>query len=289
MVNFNVNPPETNNTPYILSPNDIVSWDNLIFNVYKEDGVTPETSYTTAYDRNSGNNIIISKTIYNENNGLWEIDPDNSMASFNYIFNADQISNDRISLLNIPYPFLTNFSLWQASAWPISKTWLFNNVARNMILIIGPVGSAGVENDFYSFTELPVEQKLEFSEDFVLLNDQSLMPLHTNTTITNNTITSTGGYFVLYFSGSYNKVTITPSVPDETIRSLFKWGILNKPFALGLGKNKKDYKPVTISINNNSSDIPLVTNPYPFDVPTIDYDQYDDKQFVTFNIYEKID
>lgn len=289
MVNFNVNPPETNTTPNILGPNDIVSWDNLIFNVYKEDGVTPETNYTTAYDRNSGNNIIISKTIYNENNGLWEIDPDNSMASFNYIFNADQISNDRISLLNIPYPFLTNFSLWQASAWPISKTWLFNNVARNMILIIGPVGSAGVENDFYSFTELPVEQKLEFSEDFVLLNDQSLMSLHTNTTITNNTITSTGGYFVLYFSGSYNKITITPSVPDETIGSVFKWGILNKPFALGLGKNKKDYKPVTISINNNSSDIPLVTNPYPFDVPTIDYDQYDDKQFVTFNIYEKID
>lgn len=289
MVNFNVNPPETNNTPYILSPNDIVSWDNLIFNVYKEDGVTPETSYTTAYDRNSGNNIIISKTIYNENNGLWEIDPDNSTASFNYIFNADQISNDRISLLNIPYPFLTNFSLWQASAWPISKTWLFNNVARNMILIIGPVGSAGVENDFYSFTELPVEQKLEFSEDFVLLNDQRLMPLHTNTTITNNTITSTGGYFVLYFSGSYNKITITPTLSNENIRSVFKWGILNKPSALGLGKNQKDYKPVTISINNNSTNIPLVTNPYPFDAPTIDYDQYDDKQFVTFNIYEKID
>ena len=280
MVNFNVNPDFAYNTPSIKTPNDIATWNDFIYGYFSDSyyssGTSAETNYTKLLDASNAKNIIISKSRFNTETYNWVLDNKNLVDYFRYYF-VDNDESKAFSQLNVPRGEALN----QLAVWEEPKTWLFSNVVRNIILAIGPIGDPGIEFGG-SFPE-PTAQTLTFSENFTLLNN----PFYSNVSASNLTITSSGGYALLYFYGSYNKITITPSFEHIAMASNIVFGFLNKPSVFGLQSNHRKYHGVKFDMYNNSTEQPdLITNPYPFEAPTIDYSLYEDR-FVTFNIYEK--
>lgn len=284
MVNFNVNPAFAYNTPSIVTPNDVTAWDSFIYGYYSDNyyssGSSSETNYTQLFDVSSSKNIIISKSRFDNTTSNWQLDDRNLVSYFYYNF-IDEIDNVRFKQLNIPYGNGVVSYLWQYVLWNEPKTWLFNDVVKNIILVIGPIGDKGTE--LGGVYPEPTPQTLTFSENFTVLNNN---PNYTQLSIENNSITSVEGYAVLYFHGSYNKITITPSLETLFMGSSIKFGFLNKPSIFNLKPSSRIYKGIKINVDNNSQISELITNPYPFEIPTIDYSNYDNN-FVTFNIYEK--
>lgn len=287
MVNFNVNPSKTNKTPEIIKPENAISWSNIVYGYYDTSG-NAKAGYSSLYDAKNGQNIIISQTVYDPTLGYY-VEPSNSNLAFQfyYTFPEKYDGIKPVSLIDIPQGNYHQFPVWDGN----NKTWLFSNVVRHLILVIGPIGVSvdpNAENGIVTTT-------LKFSEDFILLNDPDLYA-STNTTHTNNSITSNGAYAILYFPQLINRLTIENShlepYADETytyqtLGSLIQFGTINNLAIFGLDTNVRESKQVTFNIDNNTYDHELITNPVPFEIPEFNYHDYDSRKLVKFNIFEK--
>lgn len=277
MVNFNVNPNKTNNPPSIIKPETSINWDTMIYNYYSSSGA-PITAYNNIYQPSTGKNITISRTTYDESLGYYVEDQTNYLNNFLHVFEESILGEPPVSLINIPYPNIS--TLWQYALWNSQpKTWLFNDIVSHLIVILGPIGM--------SYNDQTVTTTLNFSEDFVVLNNLDYLPV--NTTNTNNSITSSGGYAILYFPQFLNKLTVSSSnsLQTDEIGSSIKFGLINDLAVFGLDTNVRESKQVTFNIDNNTYDNELITNPVPFEIPEFDYNDYIDKKLVKFNIFEK--
>lgn len=277
MVNFNVNPDKTNNPPNIIKPETSINWDTMIYNLYSSSGA-PITAYNNIYQPSTGKNITISRTTYDESLGYYVEDQTNYLNNFLHVFEESILGEPPVSLINIPYPNIS--TLWQYALWNSKpKTWLFNDIVSHLIVILGPIGM--------SYNDQTVTTTLNFSEDFVVLNNLDYLPV--NTTNTNNSITSSGGYAILYFPQFLNKLTVSSSnsLQTDEIGSSIKFGLINDLSVFGLDTNVRESRQVTFNIDNNTYDNELITNPVPFEIPEFNYYDYDSRKLVKFNIFEK--
>lgn len=284
MVNFNVNPDKTNNPPSIIKPQTLISWESMVYGYYNEDG-TQKNCYQNIHQKSTGKNIIVSKTTYDESLGYYIEAVDGYIAPFFYFFQEFFYTQYPIAYINMPY------GLWAYNPWYSgqSKTWLFNDVVSHVIMVIGPIGLDYSTKSYEEPNGIEyITTTLNFSEDFIVLNDTDY-DLSAETTYTKNTITSKGGYAILYFPQQINKLTISANNSSEAtdLGSTIKFGLINDLAVFGLDTNVRESKQVTFNIDNNTYDNELITNPVPFEIPEFDYNDYIDKKLVKFNIFEK--